>query len=316
MVPTDSCGLGDHRAVRACLVIVSFGSASLLRSGLELMQIPRDTQLVIVENGVTPEAIVATRKVADEFGGELIESGANIGYGAAVNLGLQKARHIGADVAIILNPDAYLSGRGLEDLAHFAASGRETLYSPRIVRTDGSVWFEGGAIRRVLGMAVHRSGSNEWLSGACLAFSLKSPIGQLVFSEAYFLYWEDVDFSSRWVRSGGEIRVEPSINCIHDVGGTQARGAGRRPGRSKSLLYLYQNSKNRLRYSRDHNTRARRLVWVATTPLYILIMLRRFGLQAEGGIARAFSAVLRGTVHGMGLGESRELSKGGGGPWT
>ena len=48
------------------------------------------------------------------------------------------------------------------------------------------------------------------------------------FDDEYFLYWEDVDLSYRCTRAGGALLVRQDLEVLHDVGGTQEPTAGSR----------------------------------------------------------------------------------------
>jgi GT2 family glycosyltransferase len=74
--------------------------------------------------------------------------------------------------------------------------------------------------------------------------------------EAYFMYYDDSDFSARIRRAGGRIRYVPSARVLHDV-----QGSSGRTSEGPSLLALYYTTRNRpLFIGRNAPSRLHRLV--------------------------------------------------------
>ena len=159
------------------IVVVSFGSASLLRAnltGLPRTAMRTPSTVVVVDNFRGSSAREAVRAVSDEHGWELIENATNAGFGTAVNTGVARAVALGCTSVVIVNPDAAVDAHVLDELAEQVAATPRTLVSPRVLRPDGRPWFTGGRIDLRAGRtrnieAPATPQTQGWLSGACLA---------------------------------------------------------------------------------------------------------------------------------------------------
>jgi len=285
------------------VVVVGYGSSALLAENLApLTRRLAGARTVVVDNRTTDDERQAMRRLAAEEGWELVEPGENLGFGLGMNAGAERALAGGADQLLLLNPDATIEPDDVETLRRSAAGEPLALLAPRILRPDGSVWFDGtdlhladGRItasrkREQLGVV----DAEQWLSGACLLVTaeLWRRIGG--FGDAYFLYWEDVELSFRARRAGGRVEVVPGATAIHAEGGTQGAGHAS-SGQAKSATYYYFNIRNRLVFAsrnlpQDAVTRWRR----ASLPIAYEVLLqggRRQFLRSLTPLKAAFRGV-------------------------
>src|SRR5688500_10465619 len=84
-----------------------------------------DAQVIAVDAGSLDDGAALARAA----GAEVLALGANPGFGAANNAGLERARHA---VCALVNPDCELLDSGLALLAD-AAAARDALWVPRLV---------------------------------------------------------------------------------------------------------------------------------------------------------------------------------------
>ncbi|MGO2660313.1 glycosyltransferase family 2 protein [Mycetocola reblochoni] len=266
--------LTDRQPAAGAVVVVNYGSSALLKSMLAPLGEGFDGLVVVVDNDSGSAERSAVTALGHRHGWEVVALPDNRGFGAGVNRGVARARELGACEFLILNPDARLDP---DDCARLLGRVREAdslLLSPRIVRDDGRVWFDGS----VLDLADGRVGSRHrttpgavvapWLSGACLAVddALWGRLGG--FDEDYFLYWEDVDLSWRARGLGAELRVAEDITAVHLVGATQQASG-------KSALYYRCNARNRSLFALKNLSATQRADWAAHTGQVVReIMLR------------------------------------------
>src|SRR5829696_7578415 len=85
----------------------------------------RRPRVVVVDSGSTDDGGARAR----EWGAELVDLGANPGFGAANNAGLERVRE---PVTVLVNPDVVLLDDGLARLAELAAA-QESLEVPRLL---------------------------------------------------------------------------------------------------------------------------------------------------------------------------------------
>lgn len=240
---------------RTALVVVSYGSAELVEQNLTTLAADwPDLDVVIVDSFTTSQERDRVRDLCVRRGWTPLLLEVNAGFGGGVNRGAAAAFERGADVVIVLNPDAVIAAADARALAE-AAADPLLLVAPVIRRPDGSLWTEGTDLYLDDGTMAgvrHRARLGDrprmaWVSGACFALScsLWQRIGG--FDDAYFLYWEDADLSRKVWDAGGEVRVLQTASAIHDEGGTHDdKGAGR----AKSETYYYFNIRNRLLFAR------------------------------------------------------------------
>jgi GT2 family glycosyltransferase len=170
-----------------------------------------------------------------------------------MNAGVARAAELGATTFLLLNPDAVIDAPAVESLLEVVEADPLALVAPRILRPDGSVWFDGADVHLADGRITSArrraefpaSDLEPWLSGACLLVSrtLWDRVGG--FGRGYFLYWEDVELSYRVRRAGGRLVVRSDVRAVHAEGGTQGEGL-EEWGAPKSGLYYYFNIRNRL----------------------------------------------------------------------
>jgi GT2 family glycosyltransferase len=244
---------GDTLAI----VVVNFGSSALLSQNLEpLGTAMPDAQVVVVDNLSTADERGRIVQLGEAHGWSVVTPDDNTGFGGGMNLGVERAVQLGATHFLLLNPDASIAADDVVTMWERVQSHPLTMVAPRILRPDGSVWFDGADLYLDDGRIRSRrrrseaNGSNlePWLSGACLLVSGR--LWELVggFAPEYFLYWEDVDLSHRVVVAGGAIEVAQDAAAIHAEGGTQGEGRAE-AGTAKSQLYYYYNIRNRLLFA-------------------------------------------------------------------
>jgi N-acetylglucosaminyl-diphospho-decaprenol L-rhamnosyltransferase len=288
---------GLRPAGRLAVVVVNYGSPDLLERNLPgLGPVP----VVVVDNHKTDADSAAVARVAARHGWDLRAQPANVGFGAGMNIGAAAAFGLGAEVLLLLNPDAVVTAEVVEQLRLAAMADRDALITPLLLRPDGSVWFRGGLISLPAGGLRRHPGTipdrhAEWLTGACLALhrDLWNRLGG--FDEDYFLYWEDVDLSHRCDRLGGRLVVRSDLTAVHDAGGTQDT-SGRR---AKSAVYYHYNCRNRLVFAAKHLQRRDQLRWLLRTPAEARRVLLRGGRRQLVHPGRTVWPVVTGSVAGI-----------------
>jgi N-acetylglucosaminyl-diphospho-decaprenol L-rhamnosyltransferase len=169
----------------------------------------------------------------------VIDSGANLGYGAGNNLGASRAT---GELLLFLNPDAEPAPGFRDAIEAPLANGRSWAAWQGLVTADGGrvvnascgvvhftcIAWAGGAGEPVPqpvanpaapgGEAEEAAGSYSepgFVSGACLAIPRTTFEEVGGFAENYFLYQEDVDLSLRLRLRGGRLGVEPDARVDH-----------------------------------------------------------------------------------------------------
>lgn len=242
--------VGDRRLA---VVVVNYDSADLIRQNIQpLVSRLDDVLAVVVDNFSSDQARTRIARLCESEAWQLVLSSTNSGFGVGMNLGVAAAMRSGADAFLMLNPDATMAPESVTLMTEILAKQPMSVLSPRVLRPDQTVWFEGGALDLQRGRTLSRPVRTEssttewpWLSGAALMTSAQAWGVLEGFDEDYFMYWEDVDLSVRAFRSGMDVRVVDAATAIHDEGGTQEASSED----DFSSNYYYYNIRNRLLFA-------------------------------------------------------------------
>ena len=230
----------DPTEPRVTIIIVTYESSGTIEMVLAPLREPCSRGLfkcVVVDNcsrDRTPELL---RAEGDWL--ELIQSGRNIGYGGACNLGWPSAT---TPYVLFLNPDAVLEPSAIETLADFMdAHPRTGIAAPSLLGRSGEPHRAGGlitprrAIRVAMGLAVEERKRIEpggapfrtvWLSGAVqmMRTELLRELGG--FDPRFFMYFEETDLEVRAREAGWELWAVGEAAGQHS-GGASALASGR-----------------------------------------------------------------------------------------
>jgi N-acetylglucosaminyl-diphospho-decaprenol L-rhamnosyltransferase len=207
----------------------------------------RPVSVMLADNGSTdgtPEEAVERYPNVRVFA-----TGANLGYGTAVNRAVAQLLETGGvdDCVIVANPDVQWGPGSIDALLDAAARWpRAGALGPLVRDPDGSVYPSArhlpslirGSMHALLGpfwprnpwTAAYRQERLEpsertvgWLSGSCLLVrrAAFSEIGG--FDERYFMYMEDVDLGDRLGKAGWLSVYVPSAEVLHHKGHSTGR---------------------------------------------------------------------------------------------
>jgi N-acetylglucosaminyl-diphospho-decaprenol L-rhamnosyltransferase len=200
----------------------------------------RPVQVVMADNGSTDGAPQeAVQRYPDA---QLFETGANLGYGGAVNSAVARLGDRDSEFLIVANPDVQWGPGSIDALLEAAARWPQAAtLGPLIREPDGSVYPSArhlpslirGGMHAVVGpiwpnnpwSRAYRQERLEpserpvgWLSGACLLVR-RAAFDQIGgFDERYFLYKEDVDLGDRLGKAGWLNVYVPSAEVLHQKG--------------------------------------------------------------------------------------------------
>lgn len=245
------------------VVTVTYSSGSHLDRFLSSLTVATDlpVQVVIADNGSDDGA---PEEAVERYPGtRLLRTGANLGYGTAVN---RAVATVPADqeFVIIANPDVVWGPGSIDALLEAGDRwpGAGTL-GPLIRDPDGAVYPSArhlpslvrGGMHAVVGFVwktnpwtkSYRQEYEEpserpvgWLSGSCLLVRRKAFDAVGGFDERFFLYMEDVDLGDRLGRAGWLNVYVPSSEVLHDKGHSTGRDPARnlRAHHESSYIYL------------------------------------------------------------------------------
>ena len=118
---------------RVSVIVVSYNARNVLERCLAALDTERH-EVIVVDNDSDDGSPELVRERFGEV--TLVEAGANIGFGAANNLGFE---HATGDWYALVNSDAWAEGEGLEALVDFAdAHPPYGIFGPQLISEDGS----------------------------------------------------------------------------------------------------------------------------------------------------------------------------------
>lgn len=226
VVPPRNSGLTRRPRV----VAVAYGDPVLLEGALDA--IGNGFDVTIVDNSSSPE----TARLAAERGLHYLDPGANLGFGAGVNMALRALAERGAadDDVLLLNPDARITGdevdrmhRVLHAERHLAAVG--ATQSEPDSGAGVRVWWPFPAPWRAWLEAVglgRFNRANDFVIGSVLLMRAEAIAEIGGFDERFFLYAEEVDWQKRATDAGWRIGIA-DVEATHIGAGTSGDSARR-----------------------------------------------------------------------------------------
>ncbi|WP_447942590.1 glycosyltransferase [Microbacterium aurum] len=205
------------------LITVAHNSAETLRRCWSATRLPADTEWIVVDNGSSDDSAA----VARALGARVIDAGANRGFSAGNNLGLQ---HASGSFIGFVNPDVVVDVDSIGELVA-TARRRRALVAPQLLNLDGTEQPNGrgypllvAKVRNRLrgGDAAYllRSGDGEpqpvcWVMGAAILGdrALFEVLGG--WDARFFLYYEDKDICLRAWAAGIPTLLVPGARWTH-----------------------------------------------------------------------------------------------------
>lgn len=221
----------------------------------------KPVRVVLADNGSTDGA--PQEAVARYPGVQLLETGANLGYGGAVNAAVAALGDDSGEFLIVANPDLQWGPGSIDALLAAAARWpHAAALGPLIREPDGSVYPSArhlpslirGGMHAVIGplwrrnpwtrayRQEHQEPSERpvgWLSGACLLVRRAAFDAIGGFDERYFLYMEDVDLGDRFGRAGWLNVYVPDAEVLHAKGHATGRDPATNLAAHHESTYTY-----------------------------------------------------------------------------
>lgn len=190
--------------------------------------------ILLVDNASTDGSIERALQLFPEV--KVIRNPDNQGFGAACNLGIEKALADNSEFVLLLNQDARLEPDTLSSMVELAtqqpraaAIGAKTLSTTRC--PDGTfMLLYNGAWRRILptwqkipgiGKSSRNAGNEPrevdyvWGHGLLLRSSALKEVG--LFDTGFFMYFEDLDLCWRLQKSGWQNWCDSRVVMFHAV---------------------------------------------------------------------------------------------------
>jgi N-acetylglucosaminyl-diphospho-decaprenol L-rhamnosyltransferase len=228
----------EHQ-VDLSVIVVSYNSSECLARCLHsITEHLRGAEVLVVDNASTDASVAIAGDFAPAV--QIVEVGANLGFGRACNLG---ARRASRPQLLFLNPDVTILFARLESLAALTQTAPYGLVVPPLAADpDEQPTPQLYRYRRWLALELQHLWAplvpREWQrprrvvqdpaqawAPAAMLLARRDEFLQLGgFDERYFLYAEDLDLCRRYRSRGLELRTTAALAGIHI------------PGRSSSVI--------------------------------------------------------------------------------
>ena len=227
------------RESAVCAVVVNYNARDHIEVCLRSLTAEGVHPVVVVDNGSSD----GSRRVVEATGALWVESGGNLGYGRAANLGAAEAAAAGSEYLLVCNPDLeVLPGCVAALVATLDDDAGVGLAGPRLSNPDGSLYPSARTFPDLIDAMGHglfglvapgnrftrryrlldwdhgQQANVDWVSGAC--FLVRRTAWDAVggFDPSYFMYMEDVDLCWRLGEAGWQVAYEPSAVVKHAQG--------------------------------------------------------------------------------------------------
>jgi GT2 family glycosyltransferase len=231
--PAENIAMADCR-----VVVLAYGGGDEFVALLESLAregVPID-RVLLVHNPSSP----GQRPAVTPDGLEVLSTGRNLGYAAAMNAGIARQLERGCNSILLLTHDARLRVGALRELLGAAAEdpGYGVL-GPALVWAGSERPFSFGGETTRSGRMRHRTArplsadgvaQADWIDGGTMLIRSEALGCSGVFDERLWSYCEDADLCLRVARCGFRIGVVTSARA------DQAPGGSKRPGAWSYLL--------------------------------------------------------------------------------
>jgi N-acetylglucosaminyl-diphospho-decaprenol L-rhamnosyltransferase len=289
-------------AERVAAVVVNHEAGDALLECVASLRGEGVGEVIVVDNASSDGSAEALVSVDGKV--RLVQTGANLGYGAGANRGIDVSAR---EFLLVSNSDVSVHGGALSALvAALDADPTLAIAGPRILEPDGTRYPSARRFPSLLDAAGHavlgdlvptnrftrryRLGyldvedvtDVDWVSGACFLARRRTLDELRGFDESYFMYAEDTDLCWRARRAGWRVVFVPGAAVTHLQGVSTAR----RPYRM-----LVAHHRSVFRFAARTERGWRRLALPATAlflGVRLAVMCARQALSARhGGSSRA-----------------------------
>lgn len=178
-------------------------------------------RIVLVDNGSTDGSAEQFQRLPPTV--SLLQTGANLGFGAGCNVGIRHALAAGAEYVWLINSDATVDPGALTAMVRLAgenlrlgAVGSVLFHADAV--TQVQLWG-GGRVGLWLGRSVHCLNAApplDFVSGASMLLRCVALEQVGLFDDSrFFMYWEDTDLCFRLRKAGWSLAVADDSKIWH-----------------------------------------------------------------------------------------------------
>lgn len=233
----------DGRYVDCAIIIVTYNSARYILNLLSCLSAAAahlTLRVIVVDNGSKDDTVTLVRSNSDAI---CVETHANLGYAAGINVGRMHAGQCGS--LVILNPDVVLEPGSILEMFKALDDPQVGVVVPTLLDFDGRLSL---SLRREPTMMTEIGDaffaykfrfcpallsdlvrdpreydyrhSVDWATGAAMLISSSCDRVVGPWDESFFLYMEEVDYAARVRNAGLSVLYIPEARARHLGGGS------------------------------------------------------------------------------------------------
>lgn len=205
------------------IIILNYNGKDLIKNCLESVFHSDycNFEAVVVDNDSKDGSFEIAKKAFPRF--HFIKNEKNVGFSSGNNIGIRFALEKMTDYIFLLNNDALLEKDTLTKLVEKAESENIGISGPLVYNQKGKIWFSGGKIKWFSMRTIHENKlpeihgpyNTDYVSGCAMLIKKEVFKKTGLFSEDYFLYYEDADFCLRAQKNGFKCMVTPNTKVTH-----------------------------------------------------------------------------------------------------
>jgi GT2 family glycosyltransferase len=186
-------------------------------------------RVLVVDNGSDDDS---EQQIRRHFPGlEVLQTGANLGFGGGCNHGIRHAMQGGAQYVWLVNSDCVVEPGALSAMLQCAERDAQVAAVGSVLLESGDpqhlqAWG-GGQVNVWTGRSHHctRPGRLDFISGASMLLRVQALEKAGLFDQdAFFMYWEDTDLSFRLRSAGWKLAVAQGSRVVHKQGASWGDG--------------------------------------------------------------------------------------------
>jgi GT2 family glycosyltransferase len=254
---------------KLAIIVVNWNSYELTRDTINSLNATtyKEYDIIVVDNA-SSDGSAAELKNDFPFI-ILLQSDSNRGFTGGNNIGMQYALDHGYELQLLLNNDVEVEPSFLEPLIKVFNNKNIGAAQPLIYfhHNHELIWNAGSKYNSLLGIT-STPGYNsldkgqtqkniqkqiDWITGC--AFMIRSNVLQEVglLTEAFFIYYEDVDLSFKIKRAGYELAYVPSSVIYHIAGMSHKSEQKTKEGFISAKVH-YLNARNRIWFLKKYTS--------------------------------------------------------------
>jgi GT2 family glycosyltransferase len=233
----------------------------------------------------------------------LIANQDNLGFAGGNNVGIRYALEQGFEQVLLLNNDTTVAPSFLKELQTCLDQPGQGVTQPLILfaHDPQTLWSAGGKWNSLFGRAItlgdrapferYRVGTKtlDWATGCCMLVSRAALLEAGLLNEAYFAYFEDVEWSLRIRKAGFTIGLAENTIIYHEAGAASKK---QHAEGTLSPRVFYFNVRNQLFLLRQHSI-------LLGYPYHLLRFLSWAAYFLIRGRFQKLSAVFQGIQEGL-----------------